>query len=102
MTRCKFWTIADRANVKTPEVFFDNAREGYFYKLGEQNGNTMAFIRDRTGVFVATYPDLVKLLETPMDRLLEKVLAEMEIRVPLSKREATRENIIHLFETYAW
>lgn len=73
-------------------------REGHFIQLGHDGNETMAYVVDKSGQFVVTYPTLVKLTENRMSVLLEKVLSEMREKVSKRRWPQVEKNIIMWFE----
>jgi len=75
-------------------------REGQFLMLGTENGETMAYVIDKTGQIVVTYPHFVKLTEDRMLSLRERILSEMREKVSKRRWPQTEKNIILYFERY--
>lgn len=76
---------------------------GFLIEFGRQGGDTMAFVQDiPSGRVLSTYPEYVQFLNTPMDGLLDRILAEVLPKVAMSRRAEVEKTIVELFTRYAW
>lgn len=101
MKRVKYIEIGVKGD--PTEELLSSDKTGFLLELGKQGGDTMAFIQDiQTGLVISTYPEYIQFLNTPMDGLLDMLLAEVLPKVAMSRRAEVEKTIIDLFTRYAW
>lgn len=95
MNKCKY--LPQQSDFTNLDTF---GREGHFIMLGTENGETMAYVVDKSGQIVVTYPHYVKLVEDRMGELRQRILSEMREKVSKRRWPQTERNILEWFERY--
>lgn len=98
MKRCRFFKQQESPEIP---IDFASAYKGWFMQLGAVAGDTMAFVQDTDGRIYQTWPEYVKVENSPMDSLLQSILAELETKVARSRWPETRDFVIQQFTNYA-
>jgi hypothetical protein len=100
MQRVKYLAISPESRAETIE---ETGKIGFLLVIGNQGGNTMAFVQDgATGQVVCTYPEYVRFMQTDMDVLMQRLITEMKGKVARSRQLEVEQMIVDLFKQYAW